>query len=225
MKVEEINDKEFELAVGYQGVTGSMKFKNYNNRVMASIEDIIIDSLSYFRWKNTVRFLDKYNAKKQKRNLLGKETPLPPKFIIEILDNALQEDNDELQEQWSNILINWQDLEKNCDKKYMYLELLKNLGLNEIRLLKLISKTDDYKINAKTKNAFYDGKYFKSCLGLSDDEYELMILNLYRLKICDSFKSPGGVIMIGDMPVLADAGINRFKLTIIGANLIDSIKD
>ena len=52
-----------------------------------------------------------------------------------------------------------------------------------------------------------------------------MILNLYRLKICDSFKSHGNAIMVGNIPVLVDAGTEKIRLIIIGYNLIKNIED
>ena len=223
--MENDKDKEYELSFGYGDANGSIKLKNSNNRVLAKIGDILIDSLSYFRWNNAVKFLDKYNAKKKKRRLVGKETPLPPKFLIEILNNAFQEDDDLLQDNWNNILINWQDLEKNCDKKYMYLEILKNLGPNEIRFLKLISNDPNFINIWKNPNSYYDGQLIKRALKLNDDDYELMVLNLFRLKVCDSLKSSGNIITVGDMPVRADAGINKIKLTIIGYNLICSLQE
>lgn len=220
-----LKDKEYEFNIGYGEASGSIKIKNSNNRVFATIGDIMVDSLSYFRWKNAVKFLDKYNIKKQKRKLDGKETPLPPKFIIEILNNAFQEDDEELQNKWNDLLINWQDLEKNCDKKYMYIELLKNLGLNEIRLLKLLNSEPSFEEEKRNPNYYYDGIKIKRVMNLSDEEYELMILNLYRLKICDSLKSSGNSIMLGELPVLADAGIEKFRITIIGYNLIKGLED
>ena len=65
----------------------------------------------------------------------------------------------------------------------------------------------------------------KQKLNLSQEEYELMILNLYRLKICDSFKSGGNTVMLGNLPILADAGITKFRLTIIGYNLIKNCEE
>ena len=223
--MENDKDKEYELSFGYGEANGSIKLKNSNNRVLAKIGDTLIDSLSYFRWNNAVKFLDKYNAKKEKRRIDGKETPLPPKFLIEILNNAFQEDDDLLQDNWNNILINWQDLEKNCDKKYMYLEILKNLGPNEIRFLRLISNDPNFINIWKNPNCYYDGQLIKKALQLNDDDYELMVLNLFRLKVCDSLKSSGNVITVGDIPVRADAGIDKIKLTIIGYNLICSLQE
>ena len=52
-----------------------------------------------------------------------------------------------------------------------------------------------------------------------------MVLNLFRLKVCDSLKSSGNVISVGNIPVRADAGIDKIKLTIIGYNLISSLQE
>lgn len=221
----EEKDKEYELSFSYGDAKGALKLKNSNNRVVATIGDIIVDSLSYFRWNNAVKFLDKYNKKKEERKIVGKETPLPPKFIIEILDNAFQEDEELIQDEWNNLLINWQDLEKKCDKKYMYIEILKNLGLNEIKLLKLIANDPNFEKVLDNENYYYDSIKVKEVLNISEEEYEIMILNLYRLKVCDSLKSSGNVISVGDLPVLADAGMKKFRITIIGYNLIKSISE
>lgn len=221
----EEKDKEIEFNLSNGSIDASLKLKNQNNRVLAKVGDIIIDKLSYYRWNNALKFLDKYNSKKEERRLLGKETPLPPKIIFEILDNAFQEDDDIIQNEWNNVLINWQDPNKKCDIKFLYLELLKNLGKNEILLLKMIANSDNFSETFKNKDYYYDGEKIKQVMNLSDEEYELMVLNLYRLKICDSLKSSGNVIMVGSLPVLADAGINKFRLTIIGYNLVKSCEE
>lgn len=225
MENENNKDKEYELSFGCGETNGSIRIKNSNNRVLAKIGDILVDSLSYFRWNNAVKFLDKYNAKKEQRKIAGKETPLPPRFIIEILDNAFQEDDEILQDNWNNILVNWQDLEKNCDKKYMYLDILKNLGLNEIKFLKLISNDPEFNSSWDDSHRYYDGLKIKAALNLDDKEYELMVLNLFRLKVCDSLKSDGNAIVVGDIPVRGDAGIDKIQLTIIGYNLISNIQE
>ena len=216
-------DKEIELKLDQTGP--SIKLKNLNNRVFAKFGDCVIDALSYFRWNNAVKFYDKYIEKKQQRKIEGKETPIPPKFLIEILENAFNEDNEEIQDEWNNLLLNWQDPEKNCDKKYMYIDLLKNLDINEIRLLKLLGKNANYNTLLLDPNQYYDGNKIKGIMGLNDKEYEVMMLNLFRLKICDGVKASGNAIMIGDLPVIADGGIYKFKITILGDNLIRSCEE
>lgn len=220
---ENQKDKEIELKLDQNGF--DMKLKNNNNRVLAKIGDCIVDALSYFRWNNAVKFSDKYIEKKKKRNLEGKETPLPPKFLIEILENAFNEDNENIQDEWNNLLLNWQDPDENCDKKFMYIDLLKNLDVNEIKLLKLIKKDANYESTLRNPNGYYDGNKVKQVLGLNNEEYELMMLNLFRLKICDSLKASGNAIMIGELPVTADGGIYKFRITLLGDNLIRNCEE
>lgn len=219
----EEKDKEIELKLDQNG--GSIKLKNQNNRVLATIGDIIIDKLSFYRWNNALKFWDKYQEKKAQRNIEGKETPIPPKFIIEILENAFNEDNEKIQEEWNNLLLNWQDPDKNCDKKYMYIDLLKNLDVNEIKLLKIISKDRNFEIVLSNKNAYYDKNMIQQILNLSDEEYEIVMLNLFRLGICESLKSTGNVMSIGDLQVKADAGIDKIRITRLGYNLIKNCEE
>ena len=43
--MENNKDKEYELSFGYGEANGSIKLKNSNNRVLAKIGDILVDSL------------------------------------------------------------------------------------------------------------------------------------------------------------------------------------
>ena len=219
----EEKDKEIELKLDQTGF--NIKLKNYNNRVLAKVGDCVVDALSYFRWNNAVKFLDKYIEKKKQRNLEGKETPLPPKFLIEILENAFNEDNQKIQNEWNNLLLNWQDPDKNCDKKYMYIDLLKNLDVNEIKLLKIISKDINFEMILTNKNGYYDKNTIQQILNLSDEEYEIVMLNLFRLGICESLKSTGNVMSIGELQVKADAGIDKIRVTRLGYNLIKNCEE
>lgn len=219
----EEKDKEIELKLDQTGF--NIKLKNYNNRVLAKVGDCVVDALSYFRWNNAVKFSDKYIEKKKQRNLEGKETPLPPKFLIEILENAFNEDNQKIQDEWNNLLLNWQDPDKNCDKKYMYIDLLKNLDVNEIKLLKIISKDRNFEMILTNKNGYYDKNTIQQILNLSDEEYEIVMLNLFRLGICESLKSTGNVMNIGELQVKADAGIDKIRVTRLGYNLIKNCEE
>lgn len=123
------------------------------------------------------------------------------------------------------MLINWQDIEKNCDPKYLYIDILKNLNINEIRLLKQISVDPNLEETRTNKNMYYDRNIIQNALHINDEEYELMVLNLFRLKVCDSLKSLGNAISVGNLPVLADAGIDKIIITSIGYNLIKLIDE
>lgn len=219
---ENQKDKIYELEVSGNGINGKIKLQNTNSRVLATIGDITLDALNYFRWSNAVRFLDKYENKMLKRKILGKEIPIPPKFIIEILGNAFIEDDEEIQELWSNLLVNWQDPTKRFDKKMMYIEILKNLNPMEVKILEFLGTGEEGKTIRNNKDMFVDGNAIKNILDLSDEEYELAMLNLFRLKCCTGFQSSKQSASIGGIPLRADGGIEQFRITILGYNLIDN---
>ena len=107
----------------------------------------------------------------------------------------------------------------------MYIDILKNLNINEIRLLKKISVDPNLEETRTNKNMYYDRNIIQNALHINNEEYELMVLNLFRLKVCDSLKSSGNAISVGNLPVLADAGIDKIIITSIGYNLIKLIDE
>jgi hypothetical protein len=128
-------DKEFEISVGFRDVTASLKLKNWNSHVGATIGETLVDQLRWFRWKNAVRTMDKYNEMKHKRNLEGKEMPLPPKYLLAILENAFMEDDDDLHDRWVTLLVNGQDPERKIEIHPSYIDILKQLSSLDANLL------------------------------------------------------------------------------------------
>jgi len=128
-------NKEFEISVGYRDATASLKFKNCDSHVGATIGEMMVDQLRWFRWKNAVRTLDKYNEMKRKRNLEGKEIPLPPKHLLTILENAFMEDDEDLHDRWVTLLVNGQDPERKIEIHPSYIDILRQLSSLDANLL------------------------------------------------------------------------------------------
>lgn len=219
----EEKDKIYEFEVNSEIVSGKLKIQNSNNRVIAKIGDVILDKLNYYRWNNAIKFLDKYDNLKRSRNLSGKETPIPPKFLFDILDNAFLEDNSEVQELWATLLVNWQDAEKRADIRMVYIEILKNLSSNEIKMLHLLFTCEDSEEIRKNKAIYIQGEQIQQVLGFSDEEYELCMLNLFRMYCCEGFHYENSGISVGDIENLTNGIIKKFRITALGYNLLDSI--
>ena len=97
------------------------------------------------------------------------------------------EEEDEVQDLWANLLSNWQFAENRTDIAMVLIELLKNISKNEIHILSAIY-TSLYGNNLRyNKNSYVDGNVVREHLCLSKEEYELAILNLFRLYCCEGF--------------------------------------
>ena len=92
----------------------------------------------------------------------------------------------------------------------------------EVKILDLIGTGDEGTTIRKNKEMYVDGNALKSILNISDEEYELSMLNLFRLKCCTGFQSSEQAASIGGIPLRADGGIEKFRVTILGYNLIDN---
>lgn len=183
----ENQNKTYEIEINSCGLWGKLRIQNSNNRFLAKIGDVLLDKLNYYRCNNAVKFFDKYEQKKTKRSLIGKETPLSPKFLFEILGNSFMEEEDEVQDLWANLLSNWQFVKNRTDIAMVLIELLKNISKNEIHILSAIY-TSLYGNNLRyNKNSYVDGNVVREHLCLSKEEYELAILNLFRLYCCEGF--------------------------------------
>ena len=219
----ENKDKSYEIEISSGVIGGKLKIQNSNNRVVAKIGDILLDRLNYYRWNNAVKFLDKYEDKKAKRSADGKETPIPPKFLFEILGNAFMEEEDAVQDLWANLLSNWQFAENRTDISMVFIEILKNLSKNEIRILSAIHTSSDENKIRNDKNLYIDGNVVREYLRLSKEEYELAMLNLFRLYCCEGFHQETSAMYFGNIPIQANGGIEKFRITALGYKLLDLI--
>lgn len=160
-------------------------------------------------WNNSVKFFDKYEQKKTKRSSIGKETPLPPKFLFEILGNAFMEEEDEVQDLWDNLLSNWQFSENRTGIAMVYIEILKNLSKNEIRILSAIHTSLDRNNHRYNKNSYVYGNVVREHFCLSKEEYELSMLNLFRLYCCEGFHQETSAMHFGNITIQANGCIKK----------------
>lgn len=216
----DIKNKEINLGLKVSGFEGSLVFKNYNSRVIATLGDILIDKLNFCRWNNALRFLDKYNEIKNTRTANNQDTPLPPKYLFEILENAFLEDDISIQELWAKLPVNWQDSSRRSDMRPVYIDILKSLSPAEAKILKVISNNiEDFQI---TEINFSVSKtQILEEVNLKDEEYTLSMLNLFRCMCVESEKKPFLNLTIAQQnPVFKDYGLELVKPTVLGIKLM-----
>ena len=113
----------------------------------------------------------------------------------------------------------------NCKMKSYVSFQMYILYTSKIKLLKRIKQDANFDMVLENKNAYYDRYTIQKLLNLSDEEYEVVILNLFRLGICESLKSTGNIISVDNLQVRADAGIDKIRITRLGYNLIKNCEE
>lgn len=98
---------------------------------LEQVSGIIEDQLKYFRWKRGHRLLDRANQFLKDRGLTGPTRTVPLKIAVEIMREGSQEENDELQDRWAQLLVNAADADSGVDVRPMYLGTLKDLLISQ----------------------------------------------------------------------------------------------
>lgn len=103
--------------------------------VLPPIEELgllIKDQMSYWRFSNQVRILNKAKDICEKNNISVKA--IPPKLLCPYLDNASLEDDNELQDKWAALLVNMVDSQQNI-QNHVFPYILSQLSKEEFNLL------------------------------------------------------------------------------------------
>ncbi len=93
---------------------------------------LVKDQISYWRFNNQIRILNKAKSLCEKNNISVKA--IQPKLLCPYLENASLEDDDELQDKWAILLMNMVDSQQNI-QNHVFPYILSQLSKDEFNLL------------------------------------------------------------------------------------------
>ncbi|MBR7793451.1 DUF4393 domain-containing protein [Undibacterium sp. FT147W] len=96
---------------------------------------LVKDQISYWRFNNQIRILNKAKALCEKNKINIKS--LPPKLLCPYLENASLEDDNDLQDKWAALLVNMVDSEQNI-QNHVFPYILSQLSKDEFDLLESV---------------------------------------------------------------------------------------
>lgn len=106
--------------------------------ISPTIEEVgllISDNIKYLRFKSQVRILLKAKDYVEKKKINLKEIPI--KILVPLLENASLEENEKLQDKWSNMLVNMVNSDKNFQNQ-IFPYILNQISIEEFDSLKEI---------------------------------------------------------------------------------------
>lgn len=93
---------------------------------------LIKDQISYWRFNNQIKILNKAKVLCEENNIDVKA--IPPKLLCPYLENASLEDDEDLQDKWAILLVNMVDSEQNI-QNHVFPYILSQLSKDEFNLL------------------------------------------------------------------------------------------
>lgn len=113
--------------------------KNFAEKlVLPSVEELgllVKDQISYWRFNNQVRILNKAKSICEKNNISIKA--IPPKLLCPYLEYASLEDDPNIQESWATLLANMVDSQQNI-QNHVFPYILSQLSKDEFNLLQSV---------------------------------------------------------------------------------------
>lgn len=180
---------------------------------------ILTDTVRFWRWKNQVNIIKKAKEKIEKSDLTKQQVPL--KILSPILENSSLEEEEIIQDKWSNLLANAITGQNNINPNYT--EILKELSSLEVAILdKLFDATSQEADYKKRKSMQFSKEKIIEIFKISDEKSDLVIENLYRLNLCQPPASHGG-IAIGKYPIMIRTN-DFFEFTTFGYHFVKACK-
>lgn len=145
---------------------------------------IIQDTVKFWRFKNQVNILLKAKKFLEEKGMNPKM--VLPKTLVPLLENGSLEEDDEMQDRWASLLATAADPNSRINVRPSFAEILKELSPIEALILdkiyELVVGLPIPKEDRIGRGAA--GISLKQFFALSDDEFEISIDNLYRLRLC-----------------------------------------
>lgn len=118
--------------------------------ISPSVEEmglLVADNIRFWRFKNQIRMLQKAESYVVKKQIEVKRLPI--KILVPLLEGASLEENDELQEKWVGLLVNYIDSKK-VQQSSIFPFILSQLSTNEAKCLEFL------RYNAKFYTEFHE---------------------------------------------------------------------
>jgi hypothetical protein len=101
---------------------------------------ILEDRVRFTRWERRLALIDKAQAVMRRRGISVPTRELPLPFVIPLLNHAILEEDDELQETWAKLLVNAGDASTEMELRTAYVEILAGMSGFDVKNLSAMAK-------------------------------------------------------------------------------------
>jgi hypothetical protein len=177
------------------------------------------------RWhsQNLIRWYDKWQAEKAKRNAEGRK-PIPPNLLVPALRQIAMEDDDDILAMWARLFANFQDPDRRLEPNKVYIHLLSEMQPLDAKLLQHI--VNPIGVHFVVSSELADE------MGVSDGDIVLAVHNLSRLgcllarpvDLANYIVADGGPSPLPQVPsIITEDG--TFYLNSLGRMLVSACSD
>jgi hypothetical protein len=180
------------------------------NPPLKELGGLLTDQVKFWRFKNQVNIILKAKRFLEQKGIQPRKIPL--KTLAPLLEHSSWEEDSDIQAKWAALLANAANSDYSYDINSSYVEILRQLSPLEAKFLDLLfDECERYGLQTdfphdlefllgqhyKTENDYIqftlDKTKAEKVLGVSKDEFNILIDNLYRLNLVEGDLSPDSV--------------------------------
>lgn len=197
-------------------------FKNFP-QTTESLDGIASDFLRCFR-ESVARKLQSKVEKYMKEKGISETRSVPPSLGVPLLQSALLEEDETLQEIWAHLLANALDPTFDISNiRRAFIDVIKGLSPLDAKILihwkDTLERTSSWPVPAGEDAPCFNEMETMQALGIQKSLYDVSIHNLMRVQCVAPFEFDNGV-MLGDRPILTSTGVCDVALTPFGVSFI-----
>jgi hypothetical protein len=192
---------------------------------LSHLGDSFSDWAKFFRYKNLLKLQDKVINLHQKRGVMGKTIPIPPRYALPLIESASLEDDENLQKKWAGLISNATDPNIRFQFRKIYIQILSNLEPLDAIVLDFLARQNDIIDRDDETEPLLNADKISDLLCLGKEDIVISLSNLFRLGcIIDSWKDTWDSMATGFQGFRVNNPESSFRLSQLGRRLIVSCK-
>jgi hypothetical protein len=124
-------DTALKLAGNFGGI-----LKGYLGEKVGILEDRV----KFARWERRLAFIDKASSIMRNRGIAAPSRELPLPFAVPLLNNAMLEEDDVLQETWARLIVNAGDASTEIELRTAYVDILRSMSAFDVKNLAVMAE-------------------------------------------------------------------------------------
>lgn len=186
---------------------------------------VISDRIRYARYLHWLTIVDKVQQIHQERAVDGKWLPVPPQFLLPLLDGASLEAEPTVQELWAGLIANATDPTRALEIKKVFIEVLRGLEPLDAKVLECLNDPNLNDTFGIMTGATFNAAEIASRLNADDEDIKISLQTLARFGcVIDSWENTLESVDRGYSGFRVNNPKSNFRLSHLGKQLLAATK-
>lgn len=182
---------------------------------------VISDRFRYVRYRHLLSIVDKVQQIHGRRAVDGKWLPVPPQFVLPLLDGASSEAEPTVQDLWAGLIANATDPTRALHIKKVFLEILRGLEPLDAKLLECLNDPNLNDTHGIMTGATFNAVEIASRLNANVQDVMISLQTLARFGcVIDSWGNTLESLDWGYSGFRVDNPKSNFRLSHLGKRLL-----